>query len=191
MLSQFNRYEMSVILLTCVFICLFLYYLYRSLAKLLKKGKINRRIRKISAAVLKDVELDMGDDQYAFFEYIVLLADRIMIIEIKDFAGHIFASEQINQWTQILSGKSYKFSNPFFELERKTDLLKHIVPADKLGGMIVFTDNADFPKGRPQNVWLLGELTGIYGKVTADEATTTIRDYWLQLNNYLQAQRDV
>jgi len=155
----------------------------------LKKGafrrKVKRVIKKISCDYISDIPLDMGEDQYAYFDYILLYRQGIMALEIRDYAGHIYASDKINEWTQVINRKSYKFKNPFFSLERKIDLFKEIIPDQPITAVIIFTDQADFPKGRPENVFLINELYKHYGKANANDAPAAIMANWNQLKKYL------
>jgi hypothetical protein len=180
-------YEIIALILAGLLLIVGIYFAYRRLARSRQQRKIRKIIRKISSAYLKDISLDMGEDQYAYFDYILLNKDGILVLEFKDYAGHIFASEQINEWTQVIAGKSYKFANPFFELERKIEILRQVIPGQVINALIFFTDSADFPKGRPQNVLLLGELSAHFGKANAEDVSETDKSAWLQLKTYMSA----
>ena len=188
MLVTLDLYEIIVLILACLLLFVGIYIAYRCLAKNRQQRKIRKVIKKISSAFLKNISLDLGEDQYAYFDYILLNKDGILVLEFKDYAGHIFGSEQINDWTQVIGGKSYKFANPFFELERKIELLRQVVPGQAINAVIFFTDNADFPKGRPPNVLLIKELLAHFGKVDAGEIPETGKSAWLHLKTYMSAE---
>ncbi len=186
MLDALDSYETITLLLGgFLLVLIIVYFTYRLLGKNRQLRKIRRVVKKISGDFLANTSLDMGEDQYAYFDYILLHKDGIIVLELKDYAGHIFASEQINQWTQVLAGKSYKFTNPFFELERKIELLRQVLPGQKIQALILFTDSADFPKGRPQNVLLLKELGAQFVKTNAKDIAETEKSAWRQLTTYL------
>jgi len=188
MLVTLDLNEIIALVLACLLLIVGIYIAYRCLAKNRQQRKIRRVIKKISSAFLKNIALDLGEDQYAYFDYILLNKDGILVLEFKDYAGHIFGSEQINEWTQVIEGKSYKFANPFFELERKIELLGQIVPDQAINAVIFFTDNADLPKGRPQNVLLIKELIAHFGKADAAEIPETGKSAWLQLKTYMSVE---
>ncbi len=185
MLDVLNMYEMAALSLLCLLLLVGIYFMSRSFINNSQKRSTKRIVNKISGAHLQEVPLDMGEDQYAYFDYILLRKDGILVLEFKDYAGHIYASEQINEWTQVIGSKSYKFANPFFELERKVELLRQVIGNEKIDTVILFTDKADFPKGRPQNVLLLKELKNIFSKTKASDISEAGMIMWLQLQTYL------
>ena len=122
------------------------------------KLRIKHIVKKISFDYLEDVIIDNGAEQYAQYDYIVLNDNGIIVLDIKNYAGNIFAAEKINEWTQVIDRNSYMFRNPFFDLSQKLDLLRNDVADLELSALIVFTDKAFFPKGRPDSVLTLNEL---------------------------------
>ena len=180
-----NQLEIAILGLLVVLLGYGLIWLYRWAAKDRYLRKVNRMVRKISSDYFKDISLDLGGDQYAFFDYLLLSQQGIVALEIKNFSGHIYGAHGINEWTQIIERKSYKFSNPFFDLEQKIDLLKQVVPDQEINGIIIFTEQADFPKGRPDNVMRVSECLGQFGKVTKGHASSAYLPGWNHLKTHL------
>ncbi len=185
MLEKINYNQIVLLLVALLLVCLAVFFIVKWLRKNAFKRKTKRIIKKISCDYIQDIPLDMGEEQYAYFDYILLYKQGVMAIETKDYAGHIYASDKINEWTQVINRKSYKFKNPFFLLEQKIDLFKGIIPDQPIDGIIIFTDKADFPKGRPDNVLLIGELYKRYGKANANDAPADIKANWSHLKKYL------
>lgn len=158
---------------------------YRWVARDRYLKKVNRMVKKISSDYFKDISLDLGEDQYAYFDYLLLSTQGIIALEIKNFSGHIYGSAGINQWTQIVERKSYKFTNPFFELEKKIELLKQLIPDHNINGIIVFTEQADFPKGRPDNVMRVSECLRFFGKAAKHDTPEFYTSGWNHLKAYL------
>ena len=184
-INKLNQQEIVALSLLVILLGLGLILLYRWVAKDRYLKKVNRMVRKISSDYFKDISLDLGGDQYAFFDYLLLSQQGIVALEIKNFSGHIYAAHGINEWTQIIERKSYKFSNPFFDLEQKIDLLKQVVPDQEINGIILFTEQADFPKGRPDNVIRINECFGLFGKATKGNTPSSYLSGWNHLKTYL------
>jgi hypothetical protein len=128
------------------------------LAKPNTQRAIRRALKKISYDSVYSVSLDLGGEHFAYFDYIAVIDGGFLVIDLKDYAGHIFAADKIDMWTQIQNRKSYQFVNPTFELQNKIELLKLKLQHHHITGIVVFTDHADFPKGQPDNVLLVKEL---------------------------------
>lgn len=187
-MHEISYNQLFLLLIGMLLIGLVSIFIFMRLKKNAFRRKVKRAIKKISCDYIADIPLDMGEDHYAYFDYILLYRQGIMALEIKDYAGHIYASDKINEWTQVINRKSYKFKNPFFILEQKIDLIKEIIPDQPITVVIIFTEQADFPKGRPDNVLLISELYKHYGKANANDAPADIMANWNQLKKYLLQQ---
>ena len=183
--KQLSQLEIISLALVIILTASGSFVVYRWLVKDRYLKKVNKTVKKISCDFFKDKSLDLGEDQYAFFDYLFLSRQGIIALEIKNFSGHIYAAPGINEWTQIIERKSYKFTNPFFDLEQKIDLLKQIVPEQEISGMILFAEKADFPKGRPDNVVRINELIGLFGKACTADAASPYLSGWNHLKTHL------
>lgn len=181
-LNQSEKLALGLIVVLCG-VGLIVFYRWFSSDSYLKK--VNRMVKKISSDYFKDISLDLGEEQYAYFDYLLLSRQGIIALEIKNFSGHIYGSAGINEWTQIIERKSYKFSNPFFELEKKIDLLKELVPDQDINGIILFTEKADFPKGRPDNVMRVSECLRLFGKTSKGDTPESYTSGWNNIKAYL------
>jgi len=184
-LNQLSQLEILILAVSAILVSYSLLLVYRWIVKDRYLRKVNKTVKKISCDFFKDISLDLGGEQYAFFDYLLLSRKGIVALEIKNFSGHIYAAPGINEWTQIIERKSYKFTNPFFDLEQKIDLLKQIVPEQDISGMILFAEQADFPKGRPDNVVRINELIGRFGKACSADAASPYLSGWNHLKTHL------
>jgi hypothetical protein len=183
--KQLSQLQIMTLALLVILTGVGLFFIYRWIVKDRYLKKVNRIVKKISSDYCKDISIDLGGEQYAFFDYLLLSRLGIVALEIKNFSGHIYGASAINEWSQIIGCKSYKFTNPFFDLQQKIDVLKQVVPEQEISGIILFTEQADFPKGRPDNVMQVNELIGFFGKASkADESTPNLRG-WNQLKSHL------
>lgn len=91
-------------------------------------------------------------------ERLVLLEQGLLVIECYPMNGHLFGSEHIDQWTQIIDGRSFKFPNPAHHIQNVKHAIQLLVPKMPIYSRIVFTADGDFPKGIPEGVSLLKTL---------------------------------
>lgn len=89
---------------------------------------------------------------------LVLTEHGLLIIESYPISGHLFGSEQIDQWTQIVDGRSFKFANPLRHIHNAKYALQLLAPKLPVHCRVVFTADSDFPKGRPEDVSTLASL---------------------------------
>lgn len=183
--EQISRVQILIVVLLALLFGYGLFFLYQWIKKDQHLRKVRKIVKKISCDFFKDKTLDLGGEQYAFFDYLILSKQGIVALEIKNFSGHIFASADINEWTQVIGHKSYKFINPFFVLEQKIEVLRQILPKQKMSGIILFNEQADFPKGRPDNVIRADELPGLFAKVSKKDISASCLADWKCLKSYL------
>ena len=82
----------------------------------------------------------------------LLRPDGISLLVTKQYPGRIFCSDNIDDWTQMLGGKSYRFKNPLFELDYQIKAVADCVPGVPIDGYLFFDYQTEFPKGHPPRV---------------------------------------
>jgi len=83
------------------------------------KGKIGENVvlyclgllPKEEYAVLSDMTL-LTETAFTQIDHIVVSLYGVFVIEVKNFKGWIYGSEQSTQWTQNIYGRKYPFMNP-------------------------------------------------------------------------------
>lgn len=91
-------------------------------------------------------------------EHLVLLKQGLLILHRYSLSGHLFGADKIDQWTQLVDGRSYKFANPLIHLLHVQQSLSLIAPKMPIFTHLVFTGSCNFPKGKPDNVSLINTL---------------------------------
>ncbi|THF72392.1 MAG: NERD domain-containing protein [Methylophaga nitratireducenticrescens] len=104
---------------------------------------------------LKNVILPDGLGGLLEIEKIFLLEQGILILRDYPISGHLFGAEKIEQWTQIVDGRSYKFTNPLHHLEHARQAIRSLIPKMPVFCHVVFTADSNFPKGKPASVSVL------------------------------------
>lgn len=98
-------------------------------------------------------------------EYLVRLKQGLLILHQYSISGHLFGAEKIDQWTQLVDGRSYKFANPLINLLHVQQSLSLLAPKIPIFTHVVFTGSCNFPKGKPDNVSLLSTLEADLGRI--------------------------
>lgn len=107
---------------------------------------------------LKNVILPDGLGGLLEIEKIFLLEQGILILRDYPISGHLFGAEKIEQWTQIVDGRSYKFTNPLHHLENARQAIRSLIPKMPVFCHVVFTADSNFPKGKPASVSVLNSF---------------------------------
>lgn len=93
--------------------------------------------------VFYNLYIEKGDGNYAQIDLLAVTAIGIIVFEVKNYSGWIFADGKSRMWTKILAyGKDkYRFYNPFFQNEGHIRALKYQLrafPDLKFYSVIVF-----------------------------------------------------
>ena len=132
-------------------------------------GGTDAAIRAVAAASLYDVVIPNGMGGQIYIEHLLLTNRGLVVVDVKDFAGMVFASDQMQEWTVIGKGRRFGFPNPQGTLLDRVAAVRQFVSGVPIEGHIVFSAAADFSKGRPKHVLLASELEKRFKKPTKDE----------------------
>jgi len=91
-------------------------------------------------------------------EHLILTDQGLLLIETYPMSGNLFGAETIDQWSQIIEGRSYKFANPLRHIRTSRQALKVLSPNTAIFCRIIFNANSVFPKGKPEEVSVLNSL---------------------------------
>ena len=140
--------------------------------------RLQKLIKRIGWMRLKNIYLPDGMDSSLYIEYLILQGDCILLLSIKPYRGNIFAAEKIEQWTQVVSNHSYKFPNPLFQLETDLQCLRGVFPKTDFKGLVVFTGNCTFPKGKPEGVFDFQQLSQLARMQNKNKPSEELQKTW-------------
>jgi hypothetical protein len=126
-------------------------------------------------------KVDEGEIQ---IDHLVLTAQGLVVIDIKDVQGNVFGSDKMDQWTVIANDKRFTFNNPQPALYDRIAAVRQIVRQVPVAGRVVFLDGATFTKGIPNLVCDLDELQSEFGDWDATAAKVKIEAFmphWEQI----------
>jgi hypothetical protein len=140
----------------------------RSLAGILNDIAFDR----IEKLVIPNV--DEGEIQ---IDFLILTAQGLLIVDVKDVKGSVFGSDKMQDWTVISDNHHFTFSNPQPALHDRIAAVRQIVRQVPVEGRVVFLDGASFAKGRPSLVCGLDDLTEQFGEKNRATAVVKIEAF--------------
>lgn len=149
------------------------------------------RIRTLES-VLKDIAFDRlegliipkADEGEIQIDHLILTAEGLVVIDIKDVTGTVFGSDKMDQWTVISDNHRFTFTNPQPALYDRVAAVRQIVRQVPVEGRVVFLDGASFTKGVPEFVCSLDELRAEFGERDKEAAKVKIeafKPHWEQI----------
>jgi len=123
----------------------------------------------------------LGD--YFIIDRLLMSPDGISVIIFKQFSGIIFCADNIDEWSQILEGKSYKFKNPLIDLEHQVNAVSACIPGVPVNGYLFFDHHALFPKGHPERVIQIDTIPQSLKRGRHAATGTPIKSAWEKLRS--------
>jgi hypothetical protein len=107
---------------------------------------------------LHDVMIPDGLGGQIQLDYVVLTPRGLVVVDVRDYRGTIFAGEAIERWTQIIGRRSFHFENPLFLNRARMMAVKSLAGDVPVFDLVAFTRDAQFPKGTPPQVCYVDQL---------------------------------
>jgi hypothetical protein len=124
--------------------------------------ELRQAIEAVAIERLEHVLVPDGMGGQIQVEHLLLTGQGLVVIDAKSFAGTIFASERMAEWTVIGKQGRFTFPNPLGTLYDRVAALKQLVRDVPVAGHVLFAGGADFSKGRPRDVLSATELVERY-----------------------------
>jgi hypothetical protein len=166
------RYNTELYVLAAIAVLLIVgggIYFWRQLQKNRHQRHITNVLESLGVKYLKDVVLPDGLDGLAFIDYLLLVPDGVVVLDVNHIEGHLFGGDRVDQWSQVVNNKTYKFENPLYNNQKKCQAVSWNVE-QILGhsdaqqhnwrshGWITFSNAGNFPKGIPDQVSMIDDL---------------------------------
>lgn len=110
-------------------------------------------ITSVGSDHVSDVLVPDGMGGSYHVDFLLLTGRGIVVIDLRDVRGNIFAGDQMNEWTVMDGPQRTTFVNPQSALYDRIAAVKALAEEVPVEGRIVFTRRAKFPKGLPK--WTL------------------------------------
>ena len=120
--------------------------------------QINKAIKDLSRQQLRNILIPDSVNGEIWIDCVLLTDGGVVVFDIRDYVGRVFGGDKINEWTQMIGVKSHKFPNPLIELPARIHAVQEIVGDIPVIGHVIFTCRGAFPKGKPDNVFMVDEV---------------------------------
>jgi len=127
-----------------------------------------RRLKKVFHAIAYDrideLVIPNADGGEIQIDHLLLTAEGLLIVDIKDVTGAVFGSDKMQDWTVIADEHRFTFSNPQHALYDRIAAVRQIVRQVPVTGRVLFLDDAEFKKGVPGLVCTLDSMLLEFGE---------------------------
>lgn len=134
-----------------------------------RRCDLEETLRSIAVDSMQDILLPDGMGGQIHLQHVLLTAKGLVVVEINRIKGVVFASDRMDEWTVISRARRFTFHNPQPALYDRVAALKVQARDLPVTGHILFSEEADFSKGRPTHVIFPDELRARYRKPTRPE----------------------
>ncbi len=129
-----------------------------------RRGGVAEALHAIGVDSLQDILLPDGIGGQIHLQHVLLTAQGLVVLEVKTVKGVVFASDRMDEWTVIGRTGRFSFQNPQRALHDRVAALRSQARDIPVAGHVVFSEQADFSKGRPTEVIFPDELRARYAK---------------------------
>lgn len=129
--------------------------------KLVQRRRLRRPrrvLRKLATDMVDNVWLPDPVEGALFADYVALTPAGLVVLNVNNYRGLIFGGDSIDHWTQVVNGHSFRFENPLYRNQARKDAVKTLAPDVPVHAYVVFTEEGEFPRQIPKNVFMLREL---------------------------------
>ncbi len=120
--------------------------------------KTRYRLNRLGYKQVSSIQWPDGLGHYFTIDKLILRHDGVSLLVYKPYSGKIFCADNIDDWTQMIGQKSYKFINPLHDLEHQIKIISACIPDVSVSGYLFFDHQAEFPKGQPGRVIRLNNI---------------------------------
>lgn len=128
-----------------------------------------------------------GMGHHFTIDRLILRQDGISLLAYKQYPGKIFCADNIDDWTQMLGQKSYRFKNPLSDLDDQIKAISASIPDVPVNGFLFFDHLAEFPKGHPDRVIYLESIPAELTPGKDQDVKASVMSAWTQLTGVSQA----
>ena len=150
-----------------------------------EQRRVAKIIKALNIPALKHVAFPDGIESYVFIDYLLLTPSGIVVLDLQDYNGFIFGGPNIDQWTQMVRQRGYKFENPLHQNAWRVQIIRSFVEDAPLLGKVVFSSVSQFPKGIPEGVLHVSTLSQDLAQlINNKEMPEIVRKAWDKLSTH-------
>jgi hypothetical protein len=174
-----------------------IYFIWKQTRKTCHQRHAQKVIESLGVKYLHNLVFPDGVDGLVFIDYLLLSPFGFIVLDIEYSEGHLFGGETVDQWSQVVNNKTYKFNNPLYANQNKCQALIwnigrqaqqaniDVDPNWETQGWVAFSNAGNFPKGIPKQVSMIDDLKQNLGDwITTDQAVSEeLGKMWEALQN--------
>jgi len=138
---------------------------------------VEKVVKTISYDYLSNIVLPKADEGEIHLDHLVLTAEGLLVIDVKDVEGTVFGSNKMQDWTVIAKDRRFTFGNPQPGMFDRIAAVRQIVRQVPVTGRILFLEGAEFTKGIPGLVCSLEDLLAEFGEADKLSATAKVEAF--------------
>ena len=145
---------------------------------------VKKVVKSIAYEYLSNLIIPNADGGEIQIDHLILTAEGLLVIDVKEVNGTVFGSDKMQDWTVIASDRRFTFSNPQPAMFDRIAAVRQIVRQVPVTGRILFLDGAEFSKGVPGLVCQLDDLLAEYGekdRLSAKAKIEAFKPHWDQI----------
>lgn len=145
-----------------------------------------KAIRNISHDFIEHVVVPDGLDGAIQIDYLLLTARGLLVLDVKDVGGVVFAGTALERWAVIDGTEQYRINNPVGPSLARVVAIKRIVPDIPVHGRIVFTRETEFRGDKLPHVVTLDGLREQFpaaATASAERPVDAFYGHWLKLRD--------
>ena len=180
-ISILDQYAL-LIALALVMLAVFIFLSQSNIKHAWLNTKTRYRLNRLGIKQISNIQCPDGLGHYFNIDRLVMRHDGISLLLFKQYPGSIFCAEDIEQWTQMLAGKSYPFKNPLVDLDYQVKAVSACIPDVPVNGFLLFDRQARFPKGHPDRVIQLDNIPEALMRNKKKQVQTAVATAWKKLD---------
>ena len=160
---------------------------------------LHKVVGNLGVEFLRDVVLPDGVEGLAFIDYLLLVPNGVIVLDTHNIEGHLFGGESVDQWSQVVNNRTYKFNNPLYLNETRCQAVSWNINNSLQGldaaadsqnkilvqGWLAFSNAGNFPKGIPQHVSMIDDLKNNLADLLRNQQSVSdgLRHVWKDLHS--------
>ena len=149
--------------------------------------KTRYKLKRLGYKQLSNFQCPDGLGHYFTIDRLILRHDGITLLVSKQYPGKIYCADNIDDWTQMLGLKSYRFKNPLDDLDYQIKAVSAHIPDVPVNGFLFFDHQASFPKGHPERVIYLNKMPEELIRSKNIKVETSVMSAWERLTTIPQS----
>ena len=179
-----ERYALPIALLIALAALLLVIILYLNRKKV-KHHWLNLKTRyclnRLGFKQITHLKCPDGLGHHFTIDRLILRHDGITLLVYKRFPGKIFCADKIDDWTQMMGQRSFRFKNPLYDLDYQIKAVSACIPNVPVNGYLFFDHLTEFPRGHPERIIYLKKIPEELKRSKHDKVEKTVMSAWKKL----------